>query len=449
MPETAEIDIHDLILNDDVQEQEEPRRRERAKRPNVEYEVALSSGTDFAIRRKTQRTERLLVCLVSQEQYYIKDSDGSVKQLDVDNMTDFMSDLYDDDENGIKLPECSWTTMVPKGKKRCEVFLEYISNRQLMELAKNNLIMIDSYEYARYGAGAIRAFRMLTDMSRHHDARAMTSWCMGEMERKYGMTRHEVLLDNNRYEDGKPNITDMVPMLCEISEHLGEDVAHRVFSNCLEMHHDIPFSPDMFYESWTYKFEPSAFVEYITYGAMQQGYIDEGHGFYNNSFTADWGDTLKMQMDLYGKIREKYPKNLKSLHHRLAYLARVRKTKISEEEWKRILPAMLEREWTDGKYLFVAPHSPADMLDEANQQSNCLAGYITRVANGKTQIFFMRHRARPSESYITIEVTEKGELGQVFGGFNRSPSKVEYDEVVKWATRCGLKVPEQRARMHA
>jgi hypothetical protein len=49
------------------------------------------------------------------------------------------------------------------------------------------------------------------------------------------------------------------------------------------------------------------------------------------------------------------------------------------------------------------PDSDADMIDEARQMDNCLAGYTTRHATGETTIVFMRYAAYPDKSLVTIE----------------------------------------------
>lgn len=446
--ETAErIDIHDLILEDepDGHPLVAPRHKPR---PQAKYEVVLSSGTDFAIRRTTSKTERMLVCLVSQGQYYIKDSDG-VQPLTVDGMTSFMSQLGPD-RDGVELPDCTWTSMVPKGKDRCKLFVSYVSDDRLMTAVRENLVVVDTYESG--DGGASNAFDMLDEARQVPEAKAMMRWCLKEEEERYGMTRQEVLRDcAMRQRSGRVSAFVMLKELDEVAGHLGIDAAHQVFSNCLDMHRMATFSPHSFGECWRFEFKSSAFAEYITYGALRQGYLQTSGPMmsYYDSFTCDWRDSLEMQLDLYGEIREKYPKDLKSLHQTLSYLVRERAVVVEQREWDDVLPAMLEREWEDGRYVFLAPRSPADMVDEAAQQSNCLAGYVKRVATGDTQIFFLRKRSHVRESYITIEVTGNGMLGQVFGRFNRRPSDAEYAEVVKWAGEKGLTVPEHRAGMHA
>ena len=48
-----------------------------------------------------------------------------------------------------------------------------------------------------------------------------------------------------------------------------------------------------------------------------------------------------------------------------------------------------------------------DLIDEANQQHNCVASYARLIADGRTMIFVIRMKANPDRSYITLELDPK------------------------------------------
>lgn len=50
-------------------------KEKKQKKNNVEYKIEYENGLDIAILRKTSRTEKLLVCLPSQDLFYIKSKD--------------------------------------------------------------------------------------------------------------------------------------------------------------------------------------------------------------------------------------------------------------------------------------------------------------------------------------------------------------------------------------
>lgn len=48
-----------------------------------------------------------------------------------------------------------------------------------------------------------------------------------------------------------------------------------------------------------------------------------------------------------------------------------------------------------------------DLIDEANQQHNCVASYARLIADGRTMIFAIRMKTNPDRSYITLELDPK------------------------------------------
>ena len=82
-------------------------------------------------------------------------------------------------------------------------------------------------------------------------------------------------------------------------------------------------------------------------------------------------------------------------------------------------------------YLFISPKNKQDFLDEAEMQQNCLASYVKKVANGECLIMFMRNKATPEESLVTIEL-RKGKLGQRYQARNESVTSEQATVINKW-----------------
>lgn len=181
------------------------------------------------------------------------------------------------------------------------------------------------------------------------------------------------------------------------------------------------------------EYDMQSFFHYIFNESTVQGYADN-----MSNFLTTWRDTLKMEMDIYGKIAEKYPKNLATLHNQLSYKNR------KLEEWKEIknfqekAEEMAQYEDKIGDYVFLAPKSPTDLIDEGTQQSNCVASYTSSICNGDCYIFFCRHKKTPGKSLITVEVCPSDDerlpwyLGQVKARFNHAPSENARAVVQKW-----------------
>lgn len=62
-------------------------------------------------------------------------------------------------------------------------------------------------------------------------------------------------------------------------------------------------------------------------------------------------------------------------------------------------------EYAEDVYFVRAIRDYDDLLDEAKQQHNCLAGYADRIAKGESRIFVMREVAHPDRSLVSIELS--------------------------------------------
>lgn len=105
---------------------------------------------------------------------------------------------------------------------------------------------------------------------------------------------------------------------------------------------------------------------------------------------------------------------------------RANRNVITEEKFKTRSQKLQKYEYENDKYIIVTPHSVSELLEEANQQRNCLACYADSYANGRAQIFFMRKKSNPTKSYISIEMSsDMTEFRQVYYACNQ---RVENEE---------------------
>ena len=99
---------------------------------------------------------------------------------------------------------------------------------------------------------------------------------------------------------------------------------------------------------------------------------------------------------------------------------------------------MKKYNYTEGVYFVRAITSHDDLLDEANQQHNCVASYGRRIANGSSYIYVMREVANPEKSLITIELSPNGKtIRQKFLAYNRPiHNKSQSDFIERWLKFC-------------
>ena len=110
---------------------------------------------------------------------------------------------------------------------------------------------------------------------------------------------------------------------------------------------------------------------------------------------------LKMQPRINGD-------SLKREHDIAARNCRNRKNKIMAERMQNNCEKMKKYDYTEGVYFVRGIRSHDDLLDEANQQHNCVAAYGSRIANGSSYIYVLREVAKPDKSLITIELSPDG-----------------------------------------
>lgn len=178
-------------------------------------------------------------------------------------------------------------------------------------------------------------------------------------------------------------------------------------------------------------------LEYLLHQSCKEGYA-----FTINEFLKDWAGYLILQKDCYGKIKEKYPKNLKSSLKRLTYEYKLHEEEISKKKWENALNNMRKLEYSDGTYLIKSPRCKEDMENESEYLHNCVRNYANKVFRGEEQILFMRKCTEEDIPLVTLEVFPDGRVGQMFRAYNAKPSEEEMEFIKKWAKTKHLIMPD-------
>ena len=129
--------------------------------------------------------------------------------------------------------------------------------------------------------------------------------------------------------------------------------------------------------------------------------------------------------------------SLKREHDIAARNVRLQRNEILAREMKTSCEWLQTFNHEDGQFLVRGVQSYDDLLDEANQQHNCVAGYADRIARRQSMIFFLRKNEAPKRSLVTIELSPKDfSVRQKFMAYNqpvRNKSITDFiDEWVKW-----------------
>ena len=87
--------------------------------------------------------------------------------------------------------------------------------------------------------------------------------------------------------------------------------------------------------------------------------------------------------------------------------------------------------YEDEHYIIYPPKTIENMIDESNQQQNCLKEYIDDYGKGISQIYFMRSKDNLDKSLVTIEVRGK-KVVQAYLKYNNKPDKNLLKVIKKW-----------------
>ena len=469
------MDLRDLILKKEekVEDSVEQEKVAAAKKKTaVEYSIEVQSGCDFAIRRKTSKSDKLMVVLVSQKQFYIKDcKDDSIKDIDAQAYADFMSDCHDT----IVLDEVTWLEKLERGKDNGQYLINLID-------AMTTHYSGSQYEFAKRGyfippENAKWYYDKINSVRKYFNVMPkLYMYAIDKIAEHYGVTRRNFVINfNKQYEDGPYSegikIIEKFDVMLIIATAFGIEWGKKYIDTILTTGVEIKNVDDNYLfriinESRGYynryddrreetfeqklqkiadkkannqiNYDAERFIEYITYDAMRQGYRNDV-----STFISTWSDYLDLARNAYRRVKiDKYPDYLLSEHQKLIFKKELYEKKIDEEKWQASAKNMAQYEYKPGgqKYQIISPKRPEDMYDEAQQQQNCLASYVKRVTNGEDMIFFLRSSKKETAnlSVVTIEVFPNGKVGQVLGKNNHRPSFDQLRFVKLWADAKGF-----------
>ena len=440
--------IQDFILSDpSSQQNEQPQAK---KKTDVTFEIIAKTNTDVVIRRKTSKTEKILAIIPSKGQYYISDG-GPASDLTSAEMVKFFAAL----EEPLSV-DLDWISQIEKGKWFADKLLGYLSSFGDVVctglLTRRNFATWDPGNYYRKNFELVEIYRFnpklalyLKEKSHEVEERA---GCKYFQPYACGAFTDEGCRDNLMYLLGFAELFGMDKTRLFIDRMVERDLnfscnAHYFFDLIGEFYSEdfsivrggsiesvLNIIKSLEKNRNTEHLNADRFIEYcLTY--QREGF-QKLDGFFSY-LTDSW----RMQRQLYGKIREKYPEYLHSYHDKLMICRSMMSDMIDERKIAKRYEAIKAYEWSDENYLIRAPKTAGDIVDEATQQSNCLRSYIDKVAEGQTTVFFLRKKKTPDDSLVTVEV-RNGSLVQVKGKFNREPSSGLKDILAKWAQAKGL-----------
>lgn len=139
-------------------------------------------------------------------------------------------------------------------------------------------------------------------------------------------------------------------------------------------------------------------------------------------------DYAKMMSSISDKY-DKFPRHFLTTHKIACRNYNRLKKEFSEELFKKRINLDYECKYKD--YVFIYPKCVQDIRDEAVSQNNCVASYIDSVINGDCHILFLRHKDKPDDSLVTIEV-RNNKIVQAKRRFNDPVTEQDQEAIDYW-----------------
>lgn len=127
-----------------------------------------------------------------------------------------------------------------------------------------------------------------------------------------------------------------------------------------------------------------------------------------------------------------FPKNLKARHDELVSVLEI---KAREADNRKIEGAYRTQQkkyaWQSGGLMILPPRNADDIIREGSNLHHCVGTYVSKVADGRSVILFVRRLSNPKKSYYTIEYSDN-KVVQLKGFGNQDPPENVSNFVDKW-----------------
>ena len=381
------------------------------------YEVVLENNTDFIIKRCTRTTDRELVILVSKGLYYIKDcKSDNIDTLTESNLNSFLRELKD---GFIQLHQVHWLPMI--FKESAELIMRVVCDARLSDMCRHN-VLVNTYDPTWYipfweqnSKLFIRLYNLfpnMADKKKYQSSLPVIFW----IEKEYGA--------NEAMYFAEKLVQSGISQLCFSSN--GYYNYEAAVSRDASIFIEVMASP--------YNINLRRFVDYILFDLYAQGY-----SVVDRHFFREYVDYLRMQLDFYGKVKEKYPAHFKTHHDVIALKVNQAKLAAKCENFTEQNKAIQNLTYAGRGYCIVIPTKPEELADEGINLSHCVGDYIDRVASGECHILFLRRRVAPDRSLVTLQLSGK-QICQAQGMNRRPITEQERKFLIHWGREKDIQI---------
>lgn len=420
-----------------------------------EYDVVFRDGPDAVICHRGLDGDELLFMLMSRGQFYLRrPEDDFVRPMTPKSLSDFLENVEGEGIDAV--PWCSQMTADPRDARG---FCDLVQDSTFTNLARRSMI------WSEYGCDARRLSDAAVTWCYQNGQKAVVRAAWGAATDTLGPEASAVTMGLSCglikpwTRDGEVAVTagirgDVLSAFRDLFADMDKTAALRdrlgldVLRSYMSSWATLPNRP-----AWSYEisdlmdlialsdeehieFKPKAFLDYAV-GEKRHGL---GGDNARAHWLADWRDILIMELTADGEITDKYPRDLYATRNEM--INRISRQVVAynaddAEAFARRVEELAPNEWVDGDYFIEVPISADDIVDEGQQQHNCVGGYVHTFASGGTDLYFMRRVENPDRSVVTVEV-RNGEVRQAYAAHNQNMSDDQRRWLSSWCDRCGI-----------
>lgn len=145
-------------------------------------------------------------------------------------------------------------------------------------------------------------------------------------------------------------------------------------------------------------------------------------------------DYLVMATQMDYNLEEKnikFPSSLKKEHDKAVFAYKVVEDEMKRKKFMESVEKNRVHEYRNEVFSVIVPQTPEDVIGEGQALGHCVATYVSKIADEKTTVFFIRKNNEKDVSYFTCEVRDNCII-QVKGRQNRRPDVYEDKELIQF-----------------
>lgn len=138
---------------------------------------------------------------------------------------------------------------------------------------------------------------------------------------------------------------------------------------------------------------------------------EKGHTTYTlEGIIRAYRDYLRECEQLHFDLHDReilFPKDLVAAHDRTMKQIAFEKNKADQEKFQKAVEKLEKFAWREGEFFIRPAREQMELTAEGKALHHCVGGYIRRMAEGETAIFFLRKVSEPDKPFYTLELQKK------------------------------------------